>query len=266
MENRRNKIYFFYKQTDESAKKMEKLQKLTIENGFEIVEDAAKANIIAAVGGDGAFLQAVRSTHFRDDCLYVGIAVRALGFYCDFHIDDHRQMLEAVNYKVIEVRKYPYLQVTLEDGSSFYCLNECTIRTSLVKVFSLEVYIDDLYFETFKGDGMVISTPTGSSGYNKSLGGAIIDPKIPCFQISESASINNNFYRTLGSSFIVSGDHKILLRIKDNEPNYPTVSLDNEALNIRSNKTFGFSLPDKRIKTVKLKHNSFWEKVQRSFL
>lgn len=266
MENRRNKIYFFYKQTAQNAKKIENLQKLTIENGFDIVEDAAKANIIAAVGGDGTFLQAVRTTNFRGDCLYVGIAVGQLGFYCDFHIDDHRRMLEAVNFKEIEVRKYPYLQVTVEDGSSFYCLNECTIRTSIVKVFSLEVFIDDLYFETFKGDGMVISTPTGSSGYNKSLGGAIIDPKIPCFQISESASINNNFFRTLGSSFIVSGDHRVRLRLKDNEPNYLTIGLDNEALNFRSNKTFDFSLPEKRIKTVKLKHNSFWEKVQRSFL
>lgn len=59
--------------------------------GFTLVDDYKKANIIASIGGDGAFLQAVRKTGFRDDCLYVGVSTGELGFYCDFHVDDHEK-------------------------------------------------------------------------------------------------------------------------------------------------------------------------------
>ena len=58
-------------------------------------------------------------------------------------------------------------------------------------------FINENHFETFRGDGMIISTPTGSTAYNKSVSGAVVDPLIPCMQVSELASLNNNNYRTL---------------------------------------------------------------------
>ncbi len=66
---------------------------------------------------------------------------------------------------------------------------------------AIDVFIDDLHFETFRGDGIIVSTPTGSTGYNKSVHGAVVDPLLPCFQVSELASLNSNRYRTLGSPF-----------------------------------------------------------------
>ncbi len=263
---RRNKLFLFYKETLQNKHQIEMLQNFAESHGFTLVEDAAEANLIASIGGDGAFLQAVRKTGFRDDCLYLGISTGELGFYCDFHIEDHEKMLEAIQHDEIEVRKYPIIQVDIDHKTRFYCLNECSIRTSTIKVFSVDVFIDDLHFETFKGDGMIISTPTGSSGYTKSVNGAVLDPKLSCLEVSELASLNNNHYRTLGSSFVLSNERTLVLNIKENENNYPIIGLDNEAFSIRSNKEIKITLPEKRIKTVKLKNNSFWHKVQRSFL
>lgn len=263
---KRNKLFFFYKETPDTRDKIKDLKAFAADQGFEIVEDANEANLIASIGGDGAFLQAVRKTHFRDDCLYIGISTGQLGFYCDFHISDHQKMVDAIRNEAIEVRKYPIIQVDIDNTTRFYCLNECSIRTSTIKVFSIDVYIDDLHFETFKGDGMIISTPTGSSGYTKSVNGAVIDPKLACLEVSELASLNNNHYRTLGSSFVLSNERTLILNIKENDNNYPIIGLDNEAFSIRSNKQIKISLSEKRIKTVKLKNNSFWHKVQRSFL
>ena len=82
----------------------------------------------------------------------------------------------------------------------------------MIKTLVLDVFIDDLHFETFRGDGMVIATPTGSTAYSKSLKGAVIDPLLPCMQVSELASLNNNMYRTLGSPFILSDDRKLVLK------------------------------------------------------
>ena len=90
-----------------------------------------------------------------------------------------------------------------------YCLNEFSIQSAIVKTFVMDVFIDQLHFETFRGDGLIVSTPTGSTGYNKSVHGAIVDPMIPCMQITELGSLNNNYYRTLGSPFILS-DKRVL--------------------------------------------------------
>lgn len=130
----------------------------------------------------------------------------------------------------------------------------------------MDVLIDDLHFETFRGDGMIISTPTGSTAYNKSVAGAVVDPLLPCMQVSELASLNNNTYRTLGSPFVLSSDRKLTLRVVQDGNEHPIIGLDNEALSTRNVKTIEIKLSNKKIKTVKLKDNSFWEKVKRTFL
>lgn len=264
--NRRN-VYFFYKKEDDTIEYVKKLHKLADENQFTVVEDHAKANVIVSIGGDGTFLQAVRKTNFREDCLYAGISTTgSLNLYCDFHADDTEKMLEAMNNELIEVRRYPTIEVKVDDNPSFYCLNECSIRSAIIKTLVLEVYVDDLHFETFRGDGLIISTPTGSTAYNKSVNGAVVDPLLPCMQVSELASLNNNQYRTLGSPFILSDTRKLSLKDVQDGNDFPTIGMDNEALSIRNVQQIEIKLSEKRIKTVKLKDNSFWEKVKRTFL
>ncbi|MFS0864536.1 NAD kinase [Fredinandcohnia sp. 179-A 10B2 NHS] len=264
--NRRN-VYFFYKKEDDTIEYVKKLHKLADENQFTVVEDHAKANVIVSIGGDGTFLQAVRKTNFREDYLYAGISTTgSLNLYCDFHADDTEKMLEAMKNELIEVRRYPTIEVKVDDNPSFYCLNECSIRSAIIKTLVLEVYVDDLHFETFRGDGLIISTPTGSTAYNKSVNGAVVDPLLPCMQVSELASLNNNQYRTLGSSFILSDTRKLVLKDVQDGNDFPTIGMDNEALSIRNVQQIEIKLSEKRIKTVKLKDNSFWEKVKRTFL
>lgn len=263
----RRKIFFFYKREDELVAKVERLEQLAEQNNFEILNDYQDANIIVAVGGDGTFLQAVQKTGFKEDCLYAGInAGDTSSFYCDFHIDDTEKMVEAMRFEQIEVRKYPTIVVSIDGVSKFQCLNECSIRSAIIKTFAIDVYIDDLHFETFRGDGMIVSTPTGSTAYNKSVQGAVVDPMLPCFQVSELASINNNNYRTLGSPFIMAGARRLTLKVIQDGNDYPTIGIDNEALSIKHVERLDIQLTDRKIKTVKLKDNSFWEKVKRTFL
>ncbi|WP_409297220.1 NAD kinase [Peribacillus sp. SCS-26] len=266
MQERRN-LYFYHDKSSEMMAKAQPLLELAEKYGFNPVRDHKQANIIVSLGDDGTFLQAVRKTDFRDDCLYAGISTTGnLNMYCDFHIDDTQKMIEAVTNVNIEVRRYPAIEITLNGESSFYCLNECSIRSSIIRTFVLDVMIDNMHFETFRGDGMVIATPTGSTAYNKSVNGAVVDPLLPCIQVSEMASLNNNTYRTLGSSFILSSGRTLTLKMNKELNNYPIIGADNEALSISHIEQINVKLSDRRIKTVKLKDNSFWEKVQRTFL
>ncbi|WP_428911312.1 NAD kinase [Niallia sp. Krafla_26] len=266
MTDRKN-IYFFYKESTSIHKNLDNLINRITENGFNVVNDAQDANIIASIGGDGDFLQCVRRTRFRDDCLYAGISnTNQLSFYCDFYLDNVEKMIEAIVENQMKVRRYPVIEVTINDGPSYECINEFSIQSAIVKTFILDVYINNLHLETFRGDGLIISTPTGSTAYNKSVHGAVVDPKLTCMQITELGSLNNNQYRTLGSPFIVSEDKTLTLKVAKEGNEHPIMAIDNEALSVRQVEKIQIKLTGKKIKTIKLKDNTFWHKVKRTFL
>ena len=263
----RNNIYLYTKNDTDSLRRKELLQKVIHQHGFKTVDNFEEASIIISIGSDATFLQAVRKTGFRQDTLYAGISITdSLNMYCDFFADDIEKMADAVQKDKIEVRKYPILEVSVNKNPKFFCLNEFTIRSNVIKSFVLDIFIDQKHFETFRGDGMVISTPTGSSAYNKSLNGAVVDPLLPCIQVAEIASMNSNEFRTLGSPFVLSGERTLELRLQQDWNDYPSMSTDNEALSIQHVDTVTLSLSDRVVKTVKLKDNSYWDKVKRSFL
>ncbi|SHF79312.1 NAD kinase [Ornithinibacillus halophilus] len=265
MSNRKN--IFFYQHYRDLEDKLQPLIKLAEDNNFTLVENAKEANIIFSVGGDGAFLQAVRNTGFRQDCLYVGITKdNESGLYCDFNLDNFKEMLHTMQHEELEVRRFPMVEVLINGDNSFYCLNEVSIRSSIIKSIVIDVLIDQEHFETFRGDGLIVATPTGSTGYNKSVSGAIVDPLLPSMQVSELASLNNNRYRTLGSSFILGKERTLQLEVVQDGNDYPIVGLDNEAYSIQNIKDLTIRLSDKVIKTVKLKNNSYWNRVKRTFL
>ncbi|WP_071460389.1 NAD kinase [Bacillus massilinigeriensis] len=266
MPNRRN-LFFYHNHETDKSESISSLKEAAERYGFTIVKDYQDANIIVSIGGDGTFLQAVRKTGFREDCLYAGISTRGnLNLYCDFTLEDTSKMIGAIQNVELEVRRYPLIEVTVDKEAKFLCLNEFSVRSGIIKTFVMDVFIDDLHFETFRGDGMIVATPTGSTAYNKSVNGAVVDPLLPCMQVSELASVNNNHYRTLGSSFILSGDRKLSLKVVQDGNDYPIMGMDNEALSIQHVETLDITLSGKYIKTVKLKDNSFWEKVKRTFL
>ncbi|GAA0425915.1 MAG: NAD kinase [Bacillota bacterium] len=266
MTDRKN-IFFYYLSDQGLEDKLNALYQLAESNGFTIVNDFEHANIIVSIGGDGAFLQAVRKTGFRQDCLYTGITRSGeSGLYCDFNMDNVDEMLKTIQYEEMEVRRFPVINAELNGETSFYCLNEISVRSTIIKSIVMDVFIDDIHFETFRGDGLIVATPTGSTGYNKSTNGAVIDPKIPCFQVTELASINNNRYRTLGSSFVLNSDRKLTLSVQQDGNDYPIIGLDNEAYSIRNIRDISVTLSDHVIKTVKLKNNSYWDRVKRTFL
>lgn len=265
MPNRRN-VYLYYTPSDELEPKVQELRKLGRKYDFQLVKNPDEANIIASIGGDGAFLQAIRKTKFREDCLYVGINDGHLGFYTDFDLNNLERIEAGMQASGLEVLRYPTLEVTVDEMQSFQCLNECAIRSNIIKTFAIDVFIDDLYFETFRGDGMVVSTPTGSTAYNKSLGGAVVDPKLKGFQLTEISSINNNQFRTLGSPLLLNKDRELVLKVIQDGNDHPIIGADNEALSIRHIHELKIRLSEKEIKTLRMKDNLFLHKVRRSFL
>ncbi|GGI40381.1 NAD kinase [Mammaliicoccus stepanovicii] len=262
------RIYLFTSKDKDVLQTCKNIETEMAPSGFEFVSNHEDADIIASVGGDGSFLQACRKTNFNKDKIYIGIKTRLDQnyLYVDFSVDDIPHLIESIDSNDVLVRKYPVLEVNLNNQMSYMCLNDFYIKSSVIKPMKMEIYIDDEYFEAFNGDGLLISTPTGSTGYNKSLDGAIIDPKLRSMQLTEIASLNNNNFRTVSSS-VVLGDTRTLKIELDKEGNYyPIMGLDNEALSIQEVEFVSLQIKDKFIRTLKLPQNSFWSKVQRKFL
>ncbi|MBM7096429.1 MULTISPECIES: NAD kinase [Alteribacter] len=265
MPERRN-VYLHYVEEEKTKEKVDRLRELGRKYNFRLVDNVKDANIIASIGGDGAFLQSLRRTDFQEDCLYLSINDGHLGFYADFDLEDLESIEKAMQTDMVEVLRYPVLEVTIDGQKGFYCLNECSIRSNVIKTFVVDIFIDGLHFETFRGDGLVISTPTGSTAYNKSLKGAIVDPRLVSMQLTEMASLDNNNYRTLGSPLLLSGDRELVLQVVQDGNDHPIMGVDNEALSIRHSKEIRVKVSERKVKMLKLKDNSFLHKVKRSFL
>ena len=85
------------------------------------------------------------------------------------------------------------------------------MKTENGSTLVVDVNIRGKHFERFR-DGLCISTPSGSTAYNKALGGALIHPSLEAMQIAEIASINNRVFRTVGSPLVLPKHHTCLRR------------------------------------------------------
>ena len=140
------------------------------------------------------------------------------------------------------------VKLTLADGRSFtsIALNEAAIKRN-EKTMAADVCLNDVLFESFRGDGLSVSTPTGSTAYNKSLGGAVLHPTIEALQLTEIASLNNRVYPTRMGSY--------------------TLSVDNKTYTNRNVRKVEFSIDQRKISFVaSASHTSFWERVRDSFI
>ena len=184
---------------------------------FDFVYDEKNPEIVISVGGDGTLLSAFhRYQHLLDQVSFVGVHTGHLGFYADWMPHEIEKLVIAIArsapYRIVE---YPLLEVVINyshnKSERYLALNEATIK-SVEGTFVIDVEIKEEFFERFRGDGLCISTPSGSTAYNKALGGAIIHPSLAAIQIADMASINNRVFRTIGSPLILPSHHACVLR------------------------------------------------------
>src|SRR5690625_3535131 len=174
-------------------------------------------DLVITVVGDGNYLDAFQRYVDRlKTTAFIGIHTGHLGFYADWVPNEVEKLIIEIAKTPFQVVEYPLLEVTIRDKAGgkedrFLALNEATIKTTEGSVV-FEVEIRGEHFETFRGDGLCIATPSGSTAYNKALGGAILHPSIEAIQITEMASINNRVFRTIGSPLILPIHHTCLLK------------------------------------------------------
>ena len=144
-------------------------------NGLPLKE----TDIIISMGGDGTFLNIARQTA-EFNIPIMGVNTGSLGFLSATDIKDIDPSLDMIlaNEYVVDERMMILAKIkdSNESSEEFHALNDIVIaRGLLTRIVTLKVFIDDIYVDSFPGDGMIISTPTGSTGYSLSAGGPVID-------------------------------------------------------------------------------------------
>ena len=150
----------------------------------ELLKDT---NLLIVVGGDGTLLIATRRVA-RYGIPVLGVNLGTLGFLTEVNVDEAFTKLEYILQKPLCISKRMMLRATVyREGKKLAeadCLNDVVVNKDVIsRIVDVELYIGNTYITTYNGDGIIISTPNGSTGYALSAGGPIVYPMMEVFII-----------------------------------------------------------------------------------
>jgi NAD+ kinase len=152
------------------------------EKSFELEHVADAVDCIIVLGGDGTLLSVARQVKGKDVPI-LGVNLGGLGFLTEVSLEELPEMLPRVisgGYRT-SIRSMLDVSVWRQDGQIFglSLLNDVVItKDALARIIDIETHVDGEYLTTFRGDGVIVSTPTGSTGYSLAAGGPILHPSL----------------------------------------------------------------------------------------
>lgn len=246
------------------------------ENGFNVRENTIEGcELLVCIGGDGALLNAVQAYDFPDIPI-VGVNTGHLGFFQELSPEDPDELDQFIKeYKEGRFRLQPLntvqATVTLQDGTKqiHKSLNEIVIKGLHSHSVHLDISIGDSPIENFSGDGILVATSAGSTAYNYSLGGSIVDPRLKLLQVTPIAPMNTTAYRSFTSSILLPAELSIGVVPEENEThrNNRLTLLNDGDQNIYMNvQDIKIEFSDSIINLVRFADYNFWGKVKTKFL
>ncbi|MCH3905383.1 MAG: NAD kinase [Lactobacillus sp.] len=259
------RVALVYNHQPQTLAVAQKLEHELLASGIKI--NADQPNVVISIGGDGTLLSAFhRYLPLIDDVRFIGVHTGHLGFYTDWRDFELAELVKALKQRQPETVSYPLLEVRVKEDHRvryYTALNEASIKGGY-KTLEAEVDIKGQFFENFRGDGLCVSTPTGSTAYSKSLGGAVIHPTLKALQMTEIASLNNRLFRTLSAPVVIPPDQWITLKPKA-RPDLLLV-VDGHRVRHRQISELDFSISKHMIHFDRFKYTHFWNRVRDSFL
>lgn len=185
--------------------------------GYERSQIPSLVDLIVVLGGDGTLISVARQAarySGEKEVPILGVNLGSLGFLTEITRAEMFFCLEKVLRGDFRLSRRMMLEaVILRNGRElrrFRVLNDVVLnKGAIARIVDMEVWVDDAYLTTFKADGLVIATPTGSTGYNLSAGGPIISPGLHCFVISPICP-----HMLANRPLIVSDDATIRIEVK----------------------------------------------------
>lgn len=228
-----------------------------------------EADLIVCIGGDGSLLHNLHLYEFPD-IPFVGINTGHLGFFQDVSPDQLDEFIFHYKQGKYMTQEYKTLaaEIKTEDGmvSKHTALNEVVIRGDISRIIHLNISIGDQFVERCSGDGVLVSTPAGSTAYNYALGGAIVDPQLSLMQITPMAPMNTTAYRSFTSSVLVPPN--LVLHIHPEVMSEHGILIAADGVNFRymSIDEIVIKFSESKVKLIRFENYDFWSKVKSKLL
>ncbi|GAA4971697.1 NAD kinase [Algibacter aquimarinus] len=230
---------------------------------FDVLDDSF--NLLVSVGGDGTILRAI--TFVKDfDIPIIGINTGRLGFLATIQVNQIENAIQDIidgNYKISE-RSLLSVETTPENDditSLNFALNEIAVsRKNTTSMITVETHLDDEYLTSYWSDGLIISTPTGSTGYSLSCGGPVITPGTNSFVLTPIAPHNLS-----ARPLVIPDSTEIRLKVFGREEQH-LVSLDSRIATLDNGTIIKIKKADFKIKMIDLLNESFLVTLRKKLL
>lgn len=261
------KAYIYSNTTKESNEIVERLTKALVASGHSVV-DLKNADIIFCIGGDGTLLNLMQEKEFPTIPI-VGVNTGHLGFFQEIQADKIEDFL--TEYEHGEYSILPYniarAEIVHKGGVTVHrALNEFAIKGETNHSVHLDISINDSFIEKFSGDGILVATPAGSTAYNYSLGGSLVDPRINILQVTPIAPMNTTAYRSLTSSLLIPAHVELVIAPLDERSKTLSVLFDSMDITYEGIEKITLTLSNRKIKLVHRNDQTFWSRVKDKFL
>lgn len=201
-------------------------------NGVDLCEAIPSDHIppgvelVMSLGGDGTFLRAARWIGNREIPI-LGVNTGHLGFLASCGLPEAEQMIEDVCAGNIRIEKRMLLEVSsdiIPSDKWKFALNEIALMRYGSSMLNVSAYIGDSFLADYRGDGLIISTPTGSTAYSLSAGGPIIEPTIDCMCLCPVAP------HTLTLRPLVVGSESVIKLHPESRASHFILTLDDQSM------------------------------------
>ena len=231
--------------------------------GYEYSDSEIGADMIFCIGGDGALLRLLRKYNFPEAPI-VGINTGHLGFFQEITmdgIDEFIDLLEKGEYHIHEYIGLDTEVYTAEGSSRYLAINEIVVRGEGERLMHLGIRVGDNEITRFSGDGVLVCTPAGSTAYNYSLGGVIVDPAVDMLQITPMAPVNNIAYRSFTSGIVVPTQTSIEIVPVANGDQAISIIEDGRVVVKGGIDRVVIKVADRKARILRFKNYNFWKKV-----
>lgn len=250
----------------ERPDELSKSIKTRIERALEksgYVQDAIHPEIVIVIGGDGTFIYAIHQYIERlNNVYFYGLHTGTLGFYTDFRDCEEEEFLNCLLEGRVREFSYPLLRA-VTDNETYYAVNEVRVENA-VRTQDMSVYVNDRLFEEYRGTGMCVATQLGSTAYNRSLGGAVIQEGLDTIEMCEISGIHHNKYRSLNAPFVMHASQKITFVSKSFKG--ALLGVDSEVYSLDAVNRIDIEIAkDKKVKMYRGKEVSYFDRLQSLF-
>ena len=222
-------------------------------------------DIMVSIGGDGTFLRTIE--YVRDhDIPVMGINTGNLGFLATVKKENLDSAVEKIFNKKFKIENRSVIKVNSDEiglPKSFfpYALNEISVvRKDTTSMINIKTSLDGNHLNTYWADGLIVSTPTGSTGYSLSCGGPVISPTSESLVLTPISPHNLNV-----RPLVISDQTKIELSVSGREENH-LLSVDSNIFTIKNQTKISIERPNFNFKIAHFSNNNFYKTLKEKLL